>query len=140
MRIGFYFYFLFLFNLCTLPVIFHASRKCSPWRKLYFTVDVYGYKTIESTGKNFVTFLHKFFHIDSIGITYQCTRKKLVYKSYKVFSYRLYRYPTTVCHLTSLLNKLTQSCWCIQKGLTSLFQMFYPRMNFNYWNIRSMDS
>ena len=61
-----------------------------------YTVDVYRYKTIESIGKNFVTFVHKFFHIDSIGITYKCTRKKLVYKSYKVFSYRFYRYPTTV--------------------------------------------
>ena len=61
-----------------------------------YTVDVYRYKTIESTGKNFVTFVLKFFHIDSIGITYKCTRKKLVYKSYKVFFYRFYRYPTTV--------------------------------------------
>ena len=51
-----------------------------------YTVDDYRYKTIESLGKNFVTLVHKFFHIDSIGITYKCTRKKLVYKSYKVFS------------------------------------------------------
>ena len=60
------------------------------------TVDDYRYKTIESIGKNFVTFVLNFFHVDSIGITYKCTRKKLQYKSYKVFSYRFYRYPTTV--------------------------------------------
>ena len=68
-------------------------------RSLYtacYTVDGYRYKTIESLGKNFVTFVLKFFRIDSIGITYKFTRKKLEYKSYKVFSYRFYRYPTTV--------------------------------------------
>ena len=42
------------------------------------TVDVYRHKTIESIGKNFVTLVLKF------------------YKSYKVFSYRFFRYPTTV--------------------------------------------
>ena len=61
-----------------------------------YTFDVYRYKTIESIGKNFVTFVQKFFPIDSIDITYKCTRKKLVYKSYKVFSHIFYRYPTTV--------------------------------------------
>ena len=47
----------------------------------WYTVDVYRYKTIESIGKNFVTFVHKFFHIDSIGITYECTRKNKVKES-----------------------------------------------------------
>ena len=41
------------------------------------TVDVYTHKTIEYIGKNFVTFVLKFFHIDSTGITYKCTRKYL---------------------------------------------------------------
>ena len=35
-----------------------------------YTIDVYRYKTIESIGKNFVTFVLKFFRIDFIGITY----------------------------------------------------------------------
>ena len=50
-----------------------------------FTVGGYRYKTIESLGKNFVTFVLKFFCIDSIGINYKFTRKNLEYKSYKVF-------------------------------------------------------
>ena len=40
-------------------------------------------------GKNLVTFVFKFFHIDSTGITYKYTRKKREYKSYKFFSYIL---------------------------------------------------
>ena len=39
-----------------------------------FTVGGYRYKTIESLGKNFVTFVLKFFCIDSIGIMYAVFR------------------------------------------------------------------
>ena len=50
------------------------------------TVDVYRYKIIESTRKNFVTLVLKFFHIDSIGITYKYTRKKLEYMCFHIVS------------------------------------------------------
>ena len=78
---------------------------------MQYTVDDYRYKNIESIGKNFVTLVIKFLYIDSIGITYKCTRKKLQYKSYKVFSYRFYRYPTTVQQQTVLHQ-------CAQKWLS----------------------
>ena len=64
------------------------------------------YKTIESLGKNFVIFVLKFFHIDSIGITYRICMKKLEYKNHKVFSYRFYRYPTTVLIRTYMSSKI----------------------------------
>ena len=47
---------------------------------------------IESISKNFVTLVHKFFPSAFIGNTYRIYMKKLVYKSYKVFSYRFYSF------------------------------------------------
>ena len=47
---------------------------------------------IESIWKNFVTLVHKFFPSAFIGNTNRIYMKKLVYKSYKVFSYRFYSF------------------------------------------------
>ena len=52
-----------------LPPPHHAA-----WAVCLCTVDVYSYRTIESIGKNFVTFVHKFFHIDSIGLPIRVTK------------------------------------------------------------------
>ena len=50
-----------------------------------YTVDVYRYKTIESIRKNFVTFVHKFFHIDSIGLPINALGKNLCARVTKFF-------------------------------------------------------
>ena len=90
----------------------------------------YRYNTIESIWKNFVTFLHKFFHIDSIGNTFKCTRKKLVYKSYKVFSYRFYRYPTIVWCASQLVALPTRcKSFCSKMRSFQLILMIHSVAN-----------
>ena len=78
-------------------------------------------------------------------------RISCIFKGTKIWGWPLSTLPMSHCsfmthgllsfnyHLTSLLNTLTQSCWCTQKGPTSLFQIFYPQMNFNNWNVRTVD-
>jgi hypothetical protein len=106
---------------------FDGERKCDLYLKsslcCSYTDDVYRYKTIESIGKNFVTLYSSFFNIDSIGITYKCTRKKLEYKSYKKNSYRFYSFVPI---------NIKSVCHAMQKSSARLLESFLGTWHYSY--------